>query len=336
MCGIVGFIGERAAAPVLLSALARMEYRGYDSAGMATISDGRLHVKKDAGKLAEVREKQELDRLPGRVGLGHVRWATHGQVTAANAHPHLDCRGEIAVVHNGIIENYQELRCRLADKHRFLSDTDTEVVAHLIEEYMGPGTPLEEAVVRTTKELRGSYALAVMSIREPDKVVASRKDSPLVVGVGTGENFVASDVLAFQDETKRAIFVEDGESVVMTRGAVHLLDGNGIKIHRDPIEIDWVWGSAHKGVYDHFMLKEIMEQPQALRCAVMQDRDAIMEMAMEILRARSVVFTACGTSRYAALIGRYLFSRIPRKFSEVVMASEFRSQCGGVILGQDE
>ena len=237
-----------------------------------------------------------MDRLPGGCGIGHVRWATHGEVTAANAHPHLDCRQEIAVVHNEIIENQQELRHRLEPKHRFVSDTDTEVVPHLIEDYMASGNSLEGAVLRVTKELKGSYALAVISAREPDKLVASRKDSPLVVGVGASGNFVASDALSFLNETRRVIFVEDGESVVVTRDGISLIHGNGRKYTREPREIDWACGEVNKEGHDFFMLKEIMEQPQALRHALKQDKDLIMEIAMEILRPRQVVFTACGTS----------------------------------------
>jgi len=323
MCGIVGFIGDREAAPILFNALTKLEYRGYDSAGLATIDNSHLCLKKDAGKLAEVNEKHQLDKLPGRAGIGHVRWATHGEVTATNAHPHLDCKQEIAVVHNGIIENYQELRSRLSSRHKFISDTDTEVIPHLIEDYVASGIPLEEAVLRVTKELKGSYALLAIRTKEPEKIVATRKDSPLVVGMGTRGNFVASDTLPFLDETKRVIFIEDGESVVVTREKVTLLDNEGGEIKREPREVDWESGEATKQGHEFFMLKEILEQPQAIRRALMQDRDLIMEMAMEVLRARQIVFTACGTSRYAALIGRYVFSRVSGKFSDVVMASEF-------------
>jgi len=323
MCGIVGYIGDKVAAPVILSALTRLEYRGYDSAGVATISSGTLSIKKDIGKLAEVREKHQMDTLPGQVGIGHVRWATHGGVTAANAHPHLDCKQEIAVVHNGIIENHQELRSRLSPRHKFTSDTDTEVVSHLIEDYMELGASLEEAILRVTKELKGSYALLAISVKEPEKIIAARKDSPLVVGLGATGNFIASDTLPFLEETRRGIFIEDGESVVVTRDNVSLRDSNGKEVKREPTEFSWQWDAVSKQGHDFFMLKEILEQPQAIRRALMQDRELIMEMAMEILRARQIVFTACGTSRYAALIGRYVFSKIAGKFSDVIMASEF-------------
>ena len=323
MCGIVGFVGDRKAAPILLSALEKLEYRGYDSAGLATVTNSRLWCKKDIGKLAEVRERHQLDRLPGKAGIGHVRWATHGVVTPVNAHPHLDCNRDIAVVHNGIIENYQELRSRLESRHKFISDTDTEVIPHLIEEYMENGVSLEEAVFQMTKELEGSYAIVAVSAVEPQKIVATRKESPLVVGLGEGGNFIASDALSFLEETNRAIFIEDGETVILTGDKVSLLDGKGRRIKRKPTELDWKWDGATKQGYDFFMLKEILEQPQAIRCALMQDRDLIMETAMDILRARQIVFTACGTSRYAALIGRYVFSKLAGKFSDVIMASEF-------------
>jgi len=323
MCGIVGFVGDRKAAPILLSALEKLEYRGYDSAGLATVTNSRVWLKKDIGKLAEVEEKHHLDKLPGKTGIGHVRWATHGAVTPVNAHPHLDCNRDIAVVHNGIIENHQELRSRLQSRHKFISDTDTEVIPHLIEEYMEGGVSLEEAVFQVTKQLKGSYALLAISAMEPQKIVATRKDSPLVVGVGGGGNFIASDALSFLEETNRAIFIEDGETVILTGDKVSLLDGKGRKIKREPTELDWKWATATKQDYDFFMLKEILEQPQAIRYALMQDRNLIMETAMDILRARQIVFTASGTSRYAALIGRYVFSRLAGKFSDVIMASEF-------------
>lgn len=323
MCGIAGFVGNQEAASILLGALEKMEYRGYDSAGLATVTNGQLWVKKDTGKLSEVQEKHHMDRLPGQCGIGHVRWATHGQVTTAGAHPHLDCHSKIAIVHNGIIENYQELYRRLCRKHKFTSDTDTEVVAHLIEERIEEGNSLEEAVHYVTGELKGSYALAAVYAGEPGKLVATRRDSPLVVGIGADGNFIASDALSFLNRTKRVIFIEEGETVVMTSDEVYLLNSGKDRYTREPVELDWAWRGADKGDYDFFMLKEIMEQPEAIRCAVMESKDSVMEIAMEILRARKVVFTACGTSRYAALIGRYLLSRIVGIFTDVVIASEF-------------
>ncbi|MDY6907608.1 MAG: glutamine--fructose-6-phosphate transaminase (isomerizing) [Chloroflexota bacterium] len=323
MCGIVGFIGHGQAAPVMLSALKRLEYRGYDSAGMALISNGTIAWGKDTGKLDEVEARQSLSGLAGSVGIGHVRWATHGAVTQGNAHPHLDCTQRIAVVHNGIIENYIQLRRRLGHRHDLVSDTDTETIAHLIEEYVEEGASLEKAVFQTVKELRGSYAILAISAREPHKIVAARKDSPLVVGIGERGNYLASDALSFLEDTNKVIFVEDGEVVSLSDDGVAIIDSGGIEVYREPQEINWRWDQATKLGYDFFMHKEIMEQPQAVRCALMQDRHQMMEMAMEILRAREVVLTGCGTSRHAALIGRYLFSRLGGKFTDVIMGSEF-------------
>jgi glucosamine--fructose-6-phosphate aminotransferase (isomerizing) len=323
MCGVIGYVGEGHAAPIIVKALKNLEYRGYDSAGIATIADGKIWAEKDIGKLDQVQEKHHLDALPGGVGIGHVRWATHGDVTPANAHPHFDCRREIAVVHNGIIENYQELRTRLEHNHLFLSQTDTEVIPHLLEEYMDAGASLEEAVLKTTKQLKGSYAIIAVSVKEPRKVVASRKDSPLVVGKNNGKNFVSSDVLAFLDETNRVAYMEDGETVVLTEDIV-FLDGEGQRIQREFKEVDWKCDEVTRQGYDFFMMKEIMEEPHAIRCATMQDKKLLLEMAIGILRSKQVVLTACGTSRYAALVGRYLFSKLGGKFCDVIMASEFQ------------
>ena len=322
MCGIIGFVGKEPAAPIILKGLKNLEYRGYDSAGMATIADGRLWHAKDTGKLNEVRQKCHLDKLPGTMGIGHVRWATHGRVTAANAHPLLDCKEEIAVVHNGVIENYSELRAELGPQHSFVSQTDSEVVPHLIEEYMEAGASLEEAVVRVSRRLKGSNALLAISVRDPGKIVAARRESPVVVGVGEEGGFIASDALAFSEYTNTVAFVEDGETVVLA-GDVSFLDETGRRIDKDFTEIDWKWDQATKQGHDYFMMKEICEAPAAIRCALVQDEKLIMETAMDILRAKQVVITACGTSRYAALVGRYLFSKLGGKLCEVVMASEF-------------
>jgi len=322
MCGIIGIVGKGRATPLLLKGLESLEYRGYDSAGVATIADGKLRYGKDTGKLDEVRQKHRLDKLAGSMGIGHVRWATHGGVTAANAHPHLDCKGEIAVVHNGIIENYEALRAQLEPKHVFVSQTDTEVIPHLIEEYMEAGASLEQAVLQAIGQLKGSYALLAISVKEPGKMVATRKDSPLVVGVDGDRKFVASDALAFLEQTNRVAFLEDGETVVLA-GDITFLDSQGKQIEKEFTQIDWKWDRATKQGHDFFMMKEITEAPEAMRCALMQDKNLILEMAMDILRAKQVVITACGTSRYAALVGRYLFSKLAGKFCDVIMASEF-------------
>ena len=323
MCGIIGYCGKKSAAPIVLEALKRLEYRGYDSAGIASLYDGQLLIKKDVGKVDEVNQKHNLGGLPGNTAIGHTRWATHGGVTQDNAHPHCDCKREVAVVHNGIIENYQPLRCRLERKYSFVSETDSEVIPHLIREFMEMGSSLEQAIRQTVKELRGSYAILAISASEPQKIVAARKDSPLVVGIGAGENFVASDALSFLEHTNKVIFVEDGEIVSLNNEKVTIHDGEGRQIPKEPQEVNWKWDGATKQGYKFFMHKEIMEQPQAMRYALMQDRELIMEMAMDILRTKQVVLTGCGTSRHAALIGRYLFSKVGSKFSDVIMGSEF-------------
>ena len=323
MCGIIGYCGKKSAAPIVLEALKRLEYRGYDSAGIASLYDGQLQIKKDVGKIDEVNQKHNLGGLPGNTAIGHTRWATHGGVTQDNAHPHCDCKQEVAVVHNGIIENHQPLRRRLERKYSFVSETDSEVIPHLIREFMEMGSSLEQAIRQTVKELRGSYAILAISASEPQKIVAARKDSPLVVGIGAGENFVASDALPFLEHTNRVIFVEDGEIVSLNNEKVTIHDGEGRQIPKEPQEVNWKWDGATKQGYEFFMHKEIMEQPQAMRDALMQDRELIMEVAMDILRTKQVVLTGCGTSRHAALIGRYLFSKVGSKFSDVIMGSEF-------------
>jgi glucosamine--fructose-6-phosphate aminotransferase (isomerizing) len=323
MCGIIGYVGDGAAAPFLLKALKNLEYRGYDSAGIATISGGKVCAEKDVGKLEQVCGKHDLSGLPGNVGIGHVRWATHGDVTQANAHPHFDCKREIAVVHNGIVENYQDLRTALECNHRFVSQTDTEVIPHLIEEHMDAGASLEEAVLKASRQLKGCYAFAAVSAREPDKIVATRRESPLVVGSNKRKSFIASDALAFLEETNRVVFIEDGELVVLGKN-VTFLDEDGHPIQKEFKEVSWTWDQATKQGYDYFMMKEILEEPQSIRRATMQDRKLLLEMAIGILRSKQVVITACGTSRFAALVGRYLFSRLAGKFCDVIMASEFQ------------
>ncbi|MDD5604620.1 MAG: glutamine--fructose-6-phosphate transaminase (isomerizing) [Dehalococcoidales bacterium] len=323
MCGIIGYTGKQQAATVLLDGLTRLEYRGYDSAGIATVFNGDLHLKKGIGKLEEVEQECSLSRLPGNTGIGHVRWATHGGVTAINAHPHLDCLKYIAVAHNGILDNYLQLKRKLGSKHEFISETDTEVIVHLIEEHLLPGVPLEQAVIRATRELRGTYALVVTSIVEPQKIVAIRKGSPLVVGFGKGENFVSSDFQAFLPYTRKVLFLDDKEAVVITPNKINILSGSGKKISKDPIMLDVDLAVRDKNGFDFFMLKEIFDQPQAIISAMKQDRETLQKAATLVNNCRSVVFTACGSSRYASLIGRYMFSKIAHRFSDVITSSEF-------------
>jgi glucosamine--fructose-6-phosphate aminotransferase (isomerizing) len=324
MCGIIGFIGSQPAAPIVLEGLLKLEYRGYDSAGLASIGNGKLHLKKDAGKIEEIDKKHRLAKLPGNVAIAHTRWATHGGVCRENAHPHVDGSNQIAVVHNGIVENYRELRRMLEDKgHVFASDTDTEVIPHLIEDCLQAGGTLESAVLSASRKLEGSYAFIAISAKEPEKMVAIRKDNPLVISTGDSGSFATSDILSLPDCDK-VIFPEDGELVTLSSLGVAFLNAEGKPIKKKMSALKLKKQASDKGEYKHFMLKEIMEEPQAVRAAVMQDKQSFTQLAMDILRARQVVIAACGTSRYAALVGRYLFSEVAKKFCDVVMASEFQ------------
>jgi glucosamine--fructose-6-phosphate aminotransferase (isomerizing) len=324
MCGIIGFIGNEAAAPIVLQGLLKLEYRGYDSAGIAIINDGRLHIRKDAGRIEEIDNRHRLGELPGTIAIAHTRWATHGGVCKKNAHPHVDCTKGVAVVHNGIVDNYREIRIALVGKgHIFTSETDTEVIPHLVEDYLKEGNTLEQAVLLTCQKLKGSYAFITISAQEPGKMVATRRDNPLVIGIGKRGTFATSDVLSL-DGCDKVIFPENGELAVLGRDGVAFLDEKGRPMRKKPSLLNMKEQNYNKGGYEHFMLKEIMEEPQAVRTALIQDERSFTQMAMDILRARQVVISACGTSRYAALVGRYLFSDVANKFCDVVMASEFQ------------
>jgi glucosamine--fructose-6-phosphate aminotransferase (isomerizing) len=324
MCGIIGFIGNEPAAPIVLEGLLKLEYRGYDSAGLASIGDGKLHLKKDVGKIGEIDKRHKLAKLPGNIAIAHTRWATHGGVCRENAHPHVGGSHQIAVVHNGIVENYRELRRMLTDKgHTFISDTDTEVIPHLIEDCLEADSTLESAVLAASQKLEGSYAFIAISAKEPEKMVAIRKDNPLVISSGDSGSFATSDILSLPDCDK-VIFPEDGELVTLSTKGVAFLNTEGKPIEKKPSSLKLEKQASDKGSYRYFMLKEIMEEPQAVRAAIMQDKQPFTKLARDILKAKNVVITACGTSRYAALVGRYLFSEVAKKFCDVVMASEFQ------------
>jgi glucosamine--fructose-6-phosphate aminotransferase (isomerizing) len=323
MCGLTGYIGKERAAPIVLGALGRLEYRGYDSAGVATIKDNRIFIGKDTGKLADVSEECDLISLPGQVGIGHVRWATHGGVTRENAHPQCDAKCQIAVVHNGIIDNYTEIKSLLSPKYNFISETDTEVIPHLIRYFMDSGLSFESAFFTATKELQGSFAILAVYALEPNKILAARKESPLVIGLGENANYIGSDILSFLPHTKKYVSIDDGEKVVLTGDEVRVYDQDNKQLAKKPELADFDWEEGTKGDYDYFMIKEIEEQPLAIKQAIMQDNKLITQMALEILQARQLVFVACGTSRHAALIGRYAFSKIGHTFSDVVLGSEF-------------
>jgi len=324
MCGIIGYCGQKPAVPIVLEALKRLEYRGYDSAGVASLCDGRLLIRKDVGKVDEVIQKQNLAGLPGNIAIGHTRWATHGAATQFNAHPHSDCGGRVAVVHNGIIENNQQLRQELTKMgHKFTSETDTEIIPHLLEDELKNRCSLEQAVLNIAPRLEGSYAFLVISLDDPGKIIGIRKNIPLIVGTDAPDYYVSSDALAFSQYTNQVMSLEDNEVVMLTQEGIEFFDAQGNKLVKQARKLDHSWAESNKGGYQHFMLKEIMEQAQVLSQIVHQDEKSFTKIALDILRARQVIITACGTSRYAALVGRYLFSRVGKKFCDVVMASEF-------------
>ncbi|MGQ9530249.1 MAG: glutamine--fructose-6-phosphate transaminase (isomerizing) [Candidatus Bathycorpusculaceae bacterium] len=333
MCGIFGCIlKDRKAAPVIHAALKRLEYRGYDSVGEATIHDGRLYIKKDQGKIEEVDKVHNLDDLPGNIGIGHTRWATHGAPLQVNAHPHLDCSEQIAIVHNGIIENFAELKTELENRgHIFKSKTDTEVAAHLIEEILKKNSSLSlaNAVLEAVKRIDGSYAIAVISPREPNKIVCARHESPLVVGVNENAIYCASDIPAFLPLTNRAVIIEDGELVTLSLEGFEIRKiADSSLVVREPKLIDWTPEMAVKQGYPHFMLKEIHEQAATLRNTLRLQEHYLDLMATFLDRAREVYLVACGTSYHACLAASYMFSKLAFLATYPVIASEFIEQHG--------
>jgi glutamine---fructose-6-phosphate transaminase (isomerizing) len=332
MCGIVGYVGAREAVPVIIEGLRRLEYRGYDSAGVAVVQDCEMHRRRSVGKLKNLEESLRAEPMAGAFGIGHTRWATHGRPSEENAHPHQDCHGKIVVVHNGIIENYLELKTRLAGEgHKFVTQTDTEVVAHLVESlYKGD---LQAAVQKAVKQLEGIYALVLMHREEPQKLVAARMGPPLVVGLADGERFLASDIPAILPYTRQFLFLEDGDVVTVTPGAHQIVGGDGKPVTREPQQITWDPVQAEKGGYRHFMLKEIHEQPRAVRDTLLgrigleEGEVHLQELgdaAPELKRAKRVMLLACGTSWHAALVGKYLLEQVAGVPAEVDYGSEFR------------
>lgn len=322
MCGIVACLLNDNAANVLLECVRKLEYRGYDSVGIATLS-GDIYIKKDEGKIDEVQKKLDLTNIPGNMGIAHVRWATHGLPTGKNAHPHTDCKKRIAVVHNGIIENYKELKDVLQDEgHIFTSDTDTEVIAHLIEKYMEMGNNLEAATRLATKDIQGSYAIAAISADEPNKIIGVRKESPLIVGVGETDSFIASDVPAILEHTKKVIYLNDNEMVVLDPTGVLVKDMDGNVLDKKVNTIEWTSDMAEKGGYKHFMLKEIHEQPEVIK-NTLSEFSEIEKVVSKFLEFKRICFVACGTSYHASLVGKYLFETLLGIPTDVVLASEF-------------
>jgi glutamine---fructose-6-phosphate transaminase (isomerizing) len=335
MCGIVGYIGSKKVVPVIIEGLRKLEYRGYDSAGIAVVTkDGNLEVRRAPGKLRNLEEALQKSPIEGTYGIGHTRWATHGRPTEENAHPHRDCTGRIVVVHNGIIENYLELKEQLqAEGHKFVTETDTEVVAHLVEKNMKGGTCLEEAVRQSLKQLRGIYSLVFLSAKEPLKIVAARLGPPSVIGLGDGEFFVASDIPALLEHTRQIFFLADGDIAVLTPKGVHVMDHDGRPVNRPAQHVAWDPIMAEKGGYKHFMQKEIFEQPRAVRDTLLgrisQDTGKIFldEMAITPQQFRDfthVRIVACGTSWHAGLAGKFMIERLARLPVEVDYGSEFR------------
>ena len=337
MCGIVGYIGNKDVVPILIDGLKRLEYRGYDSAGIGVIEKGRLELRRCVGKITNLENVLRDKPCKGNIALGHTRWATHGRPSEENAHPHTDCQERLVVVHNGIIENYLTLKKGvIKEGHRFRSETDTEVLAHLVEKYLAKSRGKKSilfALQRALKEVEGSYALGVISVDDPDKIVCARKESPLVIGLGRKEYFIASDVPAILGHTRKVIYLDDGETAEVSTDGVQVYEKSGKKIKKKVFQISWDPVMAEKGGYKHFMLKEIHEQPRAIqdtfrgRMAPDKGEVYLEELGLskeEIRRIEKVYIVGCGTSYHAALYGEFLFEELVRLPCEVDIGSEFR------------
>ena len=332
MCGIIGYIGMRGATPLLLEGLKRMEYRGYDSAGVAVMNGSGVETRKAAGKISQLERALASSPVLGDTGIGHTRWATHGVPNECNAHPHIDCKGEIAVVHNGIIENSGTLKKELiARGHTFVSETDTEVIAHLIEEAFDGN--LEDAVIEALWQIEGTYGIAVVSSNDKNKIVAARKGSPLLIGLGEGEYYVASDVSAILAQTREVVYLDDGDVAVLTREGYTILNQRAQQLERGVSKIDWNLDQIERGGFDHFMLKEIFEQPatveNCMRGRLLPDQGTSKLGGLnmtdeELLKFDNILITACGTSWHSALIGEHMLESLARIPVEVEYASEFR------------
>ncbi len=330
MCGIVGYIGNKEAKPILIDCLKKLEYRGYDSAGVAILNNGEINLVKSKGRLAVLEEKLNHIKVEGTMGIGHTRWATHGEPSDVNSHPHISKNGSIAVVHNGIIENYIQIKEFLAGKgYEFRSETDTEVIAHLIEHnYDGD---LIKAVLKTLNELEGAYALGVLSIDNPDMFVAARKDSPLIVGLGKNENYIASDIPAILKYTRDILILEDKEVACITRDKVDIYNQLGEKQQREAFRVDWDVSAAEKGGYEHFMMKEIFEEPSAVKGTISPrikgneiELDKLTITDEMIQNCEKIHIIACGTAYHAGVVGKYIIEKLARIPVEAEIASEFR------------
>ena len=337
MCGIVGYIGNKRASGVLIEGLKRLEYRGYDSSGICVFSDGNLRIHKSPGRIAamEALAEADADLEAGTIGIAHTRWATHGEPNEVNAHPHTDASGEIALVHNGIIENYATLKQFLSGKgHEFKGQTDTEVLAHLVGEFYHDGCDnLEEAVQAALREVTGTYGIAVVCRSEPDKIVAARKGSPLIIGVGSGEYVIASDASAILEHTANVVYLNDNEMAVLTRDGMRTMTVDNVPITKEIRQIEWSLEQIALNGYDHFMLKEIFEQPEVVRTSLSGRLDCrdmsiklggLTQIARQLVKTRRIIITGCGTAWHAGLLGEYLFEDLARIPTEVEYASEFR------------
>ncbi|MDK2821884.1 MAG: hypothetical protein PWP31_1849 [Clostridia bacterium] len=331
MCGIVGYMGEKPAVPILINGLEKLEYRGYDSAGIAVIQDSNLIIEKSVGKLDSLKGRLKDNLTSARAGIGHTRWATHGRPSDVNSHPHQDCSGKFAVVHNGIIENYQELRQQLVDNgHRFVSETDTEVLAHLVEEFYEGD--LLQAVFKMLPVIRGSYALVVASAHHPEELVAARQDSPLIIGLDGNNTYLASDIPAILPYTRTTYVLENGEVVSINPQGVNIYNADGTPKNKEVFHVDWDLEAAEKGGYEHFMLKEIHEQPRALRDTLkgrLKDNGQVHLEGVNLTQEEAndlekIAIIACGTAHYAGMVGKYILEKFLRLPVEDDVASEFR------------
>jgi len=336
MCGIVGYIGERNATPIILNGLKKLEYRGYDSAGIAVLTNGRIEVRRNAGKISNLEGNLLSDPVAGTIGIGHTRWATHGEPSARNAHPHLSSSGEVVVVHNGIVENFIELKEELqAEGVKFQSDTDTETIVHLVDKYFSVTNDLEKAVRKALEQLKGAHGIVIFSSREPDKIIAARIGNAggVVIGLGNGENYIASDIPAILEHTRRLVFLESRQMAVVTRDGIRISSLEGIPVKVQTSTVAWDPVSAEKGEYRHFMQKEIHEQVRSLtdtlagRVNFAEGTIRLPELNLSVEKARAIkkiVLTACGTASHAGMVGRMLIERIARIPATMEIASEFR------------
>lgn len=332
MCGIVGYVGSNQAAKFLLEGLSKLEYRGYDSAGIAIYDGSKITVQKSVGRLVNLQKINDNNPVAGHLGIGHTRWATHGRPSDVNSHPHTDCTGKFVVVHNGIIENYMHIKEELIAKgHHFASETDTEVVAHLLEEFYEGD--FEAAVKKVLSKIEGSYALVFMSQNDPDKIICTKQDNPLVIGLGEGENFIASDIPAIISRTRKTYILSDGELAVVTKDSVWVTNRQGVPVTKKVFEVNWDAEAAEKGGYEHFMIKEIYEQPKAVRDTTSgrlakDDGSIIFDelkwTAEDVSSFKKIVITACGTAYHAGMVAKYYFEQLARIPVEVDIASEYR------------